>query len=128
MSKEDLDSLLHHPKHYTRLDPEPWDVAITWGLGALEGAILKYLARAGHKDGEDRLSALRKALTYAVRLNQQDQLQIPQRLTTPYIAKQWGFPIEGLALLEHLSPVYQREDYQRRLLQYIEKLIREENE
>lgn len=51
------------PEHY-RLDPEPIAVIKAWDLGFCLGNVIKYLARAGHKDGESRDSDLHKAMEY----------------------------------------------------------------
>jgi hypothetical protein len=55
---------VHNPPHYTRLDPQPLDVTEAWGMGHHESSAVKYLARAGHKRGADRLTDLRKAAEY----------------------------------------------------------------
>ena len=55
------------PVHYNRLNPEPRDVAIAWGLDYCEGAVLKYLARWRHKNG---VEDLKKAKNYIERIIQ----------------------------------------------------------
>lgn len=55
------------PKHYKRLDPEPIVVIERWGLGFCVGNAVKYLARAGHKDGVDAAEDLAKARWYVER-------------------------------------------------------------
>ena len=68
MTKEDKNII--HPDHYTRLDPQPWDVIIDWRLDGIEAPILKYLARAGYKEGEDKIKDLGKSLTYTKKLRE----------------------------------------------------------
>jgi len=65
-----------NPAHYTRLDPEPITVIESWGLGFHLGNALKYIARAGHKDGVDVSEDLAKARWYIEReLSQGGTLQ-----------------------------------------------------
>lgn len=59
------------PEHY-QLDPEPIDVIKSWGLDFCLGNVAKYLARAGHKEGESRDSDLHKAMNY-LRLALEDE-------------------------------------------------------
>jgi len=65
-----------NPEHYRRGTIEPWDFIISQQLGFLEGNIIKYITRAGHKDGESRIDDLAKAATYLRKLidttNEQD--------------------------------------------------------
>jgi len=49
------------PAYYERLDPQPIEVIESWGLPFNRGAIVKYVARAGHKPGAEELDDLRKA-------------------------------------------------------------------
>ena len=50
------------PPHYTRLSPEPWKMAYAWfGPAGCLSHVLKYIARAGHKDGSSLLCDLKKA-------------------------------------------------------------------
>lgn len=49
------------PQHYKRLDPEPIDVIEAWELSYSLGAVIKYIARAGHKPGNDHVTDLKKA-------------------------------------------------------------------
>lgn len=51
------------PNHYN-LDPEPIDVIKAWDLDFCLGNVLKYIARAGKKDGESKEKDLRKAIHY----------------------------------------------------------------
>jgi len=53
-----------NPSYYTRLDPEPIQVILGWGLPFSVGCALKYVARAGYKEGNDRLTELGKASTF----------------------------------------------------------------
>ena len=43
---------------------EPWDVIADWGLGYFLGNALKYISRAGRKDGNAYGQDLMKAITY----------------------------------------------------------------
>ena len=57
-----------NPQHYRRGSIEPWDYIVANNLGYLEGNIIKYISRAGFKDGESRLDDLTKAATYLRKL------------------------------------------------------------
>ena len=57
-----------NPQHYRRGSIEPWDFIIAQDLNFLEGNIIKYVVRAGHKDDESRLDDLTKAATYLRKL------------------------------------------------------------
>ncbi|WP_276905516.1 DUF3310 domain-containing protein [Faecalibaculum rodentium] len=59
------------PDHY-RLNPEPIDVIKGWDLGFCLGNVLKYIARAGRKEGESRDKDLHKAMEY-LRMELEDQ-------------------------------------------------------
>lgn len=59
------------PDHY-KLDPEPIAVIKGWDLGFCLGNVLKYIARAGRKEGESRDSDLHKAMSY-LRLELEDE-------------------------------------------------------
>ena len=50
------------PAHYAALEPEPIDVIVGWGMGFLDGNVIKYLARYKHKGTP--LEDLRKAAKY----------------------------------------------------------------
>ncbi len=50
------------PSHYVRLKPEPLDVIQKWGLSFARGSAVKYIARAGHKEGASEATDLRKAI------------------------------------------------------------------
>lgn len=51
------------PKHY-QLNPEPYECIKNWDLGFEKGNALKYIARAGRKEGESEESDLFKAIDY----------------------------------------------------------------
>jgi uncharacterized protein DUF3310 len=55
---------VNHPKHYVELNPEPIAVIEGWSLNYHLGNALKYIARAGKKDGADRVEDLRKSAWY----------------------------------------------------------------
>ena len=57
-----------NPEHYRRGSIEPWDFIISQQLGFLEGNIIKYITRAGHKQGESKIDDLAKAATYLRKL------------------------------------------------------------
>ena len=57
-----------NPTHYRQGSIEPWDFIIDQELGYLEGNILKYIVRAGKKDGETKLDDLLKAQAYLTKL------------------------------------------------------------
>lgn len=53
------------PDHYRTLNPEPLDVIEAWELDFHDAQVIKYLARAGRKGGEDkRLEDMMKARYY----------------------------------------------------------------
>lgn len=51
--------------HYKQLDPQPWDVIGAWGLGFLDGNVVKYVARYRNKGG---IKDLKKAQHYLTKL------------------------------------------------------------
>lgn len=51
--------------HYKTLVPQPWDVINAWGLGFLDGNVVKYVARFKNKGG---VEDLRKAKHYLDKL------------------------------------------------------------
>lgn len=57
---------IEHPTHYNVGSIEVWDAIADWNLGFLEGNIIKYIARAGHKN--DRLTDIKKAKAYIDKL------------------------------------------------------------
>jgi len=52
------------PAHYQQGSIEVWDFIVDQGLGYLEGNIVKYICRAGAKEGESRLDDLLKVQAY----------------------------------------------------------------
>jgi hypothetical protein len=50
-----------NPIHYNRLNPEPKDIQMSWNLSAFLFCVLKYIARAGYKEGDDVITDLEKA-------------------------------------------------------------------
>ena len=54
-----------NPKHYNRFtDHEPIAVIEEWVLNYNLGNVVKYISRAGYKDGSSRLTDLKKAQWY----------------------------------------------------------------
>jgi len=54
-----------HPKHYSRLSPEPIDLIHKWELNFNLGCVIKYISRAGHKgDHDQHVEDLKKAMYY----------------------------------------------------------------
>lgn len=53
-----------HPDHYKNLNPEPIDVIKNWDLNFNLGNVVKYVSRAGKKEGESALDDLGKAIYY----------------------------------------------------------------
>lgn len=56
--------MINSPPHYARLNPQPREVMRKWGLNSNLAAAVKYIARAGHKDGVDPTEDLNKAISY----------------------------------------------------------------
>lgn len=52
------------PKHYTRLTPEPIDVILAWKLEYAPGSAVKYIARAGFKEGASAEADYQKAIDF----------------------------------------------------------------
>jgi hypothetical protein len=71
----DVNKLQVGGDHYKNLDPAPWDCIIAWNLGYLDGNVIKYIARARHKNG---IEDLRKAQHYLTKLI--DTLEKSQQL------------------------------------------------
>jgi hypothetical protein len=59
--------LINHPPHYASLKPEPIEVIESWQLGYCLGCAVKYIARAGKKDGAPIIQDLEKARWYLTR-------------------------------------------------------------
>ena len=57
----------YSPDHY-KGGIETWDYIVSQDLGYLEGNIIKYITRAGKKDGESTLDDLLKAKAYLTKL------------------------------------------------------------
>ena len=55
------------PAHYQQGSIEVWDFIVDQQLGYLEGNIIKYICRAGAKDGESRLDDLLKVKAYIIK-------------------------------------------------------------
>lgn len=55
---------ISHPSHYCFGKYEPVKVIQDWGLSFCLGNVVKYLARAGRKEGNSRLLDLQKAKRY----------------------------------------------------------------
>lgn len=55
---------IEHPGYYCKGGIEAIDFIDTHKLNFNLGNVIKYVTRAGHKDGEDKQTALRKALWY----------------------------------------------------------------
>lgn len=56
--------MVNHPAHYKSTCGEVIDIIESWGLGFCLGNALKYICRAGKKDGAKRETDLEKALFY----------------------------------------------------------------
>lgn len=57
-------SMIDHPNHYNTGKIEVIDAIHEWKLNFNLGNVVKYVARAGHKSGEQPLVALEKARFY----------------------------------------------------------------
>jgi len=55
---------IYNPEHYTRRSPQPIEVIEAWGLDFWLGQVVKYVGRAGFKDGNTELEDLKKARFY----------------------------------------------------------------
>ena len=55
---------IEHPYYYSKGGIEAIDFIDAHGLNFNLGNVIKYVTRAGRKDGEDTLTALRKAQWY----------------------------------------------------------------
>lgn len=56
-----------NPSHYRNVSIEPIDVIESWGLGFHLGNTLKYIKRAGLKEGQTYDDDIRKAIWYLER-------------------------------------------------------------
>ena len=61
------DPVVDHPDYYNANGIEVLDVIAAFNLGFNTGNALKYVCRAGHKPGADRIIDLRKAAFYLKR-------------------------------------------------------------
>ena len=66
-STESKPSSKYSPSHY-KAGIETWDYIVSHDLGYLECNIIKYITRAGKKDGESTLDDLLKAKAYLTKL------------------------------------------------------------
>lgn len=66
------------PEHY-KSAIQPIDVIEQWGLCFCKGTALKYIARAGKKEGETEVDDLKKAVWYLQRRLKQlaDRIEVP---------------------------------------------------
>lgn len=58
---------VNHPPHYTRGKIEVIEAIEDWKLGYHRGSVVKYTARAGHKDPTKEIEDLEKAAWYLKR-------------------------------------------------------------
>lgn len=58
---ETADDAIDHPSHYNIGNIEAIDVIEDWNLDFSLGSAVKYICRAGHKDGNTKLQDLQKA-------------------------------------------------------------------
>ena len=56
--------------HYAKQRIQPWDAIIAWGLGFLDGNVVKYMARWKTKNG---LEDLKKARHYLDKLIEEEE-------------------------------------------------------
>ena len=56
--------MINHPAHYNHSKVEPIKAIEAWGLGFHLGNVVKYIARAGHKDPSKKIEDLKKARFY----------------------------------------------------------------
>ena len=61
---ETADDAVNHPSHYNIGNIEAIDVIEDWNLDFSLGSAVKYICRAGHKDGNTKLQDLQKASWY----------------------------------------------------------------
>lgn len=61
---ETADDVIDHPSHYNIGNIEAIDVIEDWNLDFSLGSAVKYICRAGHKDGNTKLQDLQKASWY----------------------------------------------------------------
>ncbi len=95
------DSNIDHPDHYTRGKIEPIDVIEDWNLDFHLGQVLKYLSRAGWKDGVSELEDLKKARWYLNRRINLAQNQLLDQEIEPII---YGAGVDTAASLDPGKP------------------------
>lgn len=66
-NNSDKGDAINHPSHYNHGTIEAIDVIEDWGLDFSLGSAVKYICRAGYKDGETASKDLSKALWYVQR-------------------------------------------------------------
>ena len=71
---ENLPSSVEGPSHYKHGNIEPWDFIRDQGLNYHMGCAVKYITRAGRKDGASKVSDLKKAIHYL-----QNELEYEER-------------------------------------------------
>lgn len=86
----DAVDLINRPPHYANLKPEPIDVIESWGLGYHLGTVLKYIARAGKKEGAPIIQDLEKARWYLSR-----EIERLKKVSPSNPASVIGFEIHG---------------------------------
>ena len=59
-----MDNFIDHPDYYNSGNIEVFDFIDAYHLNFNLGNVVKYVARAGKKSGEDNLTALKKARVY----------------------------------------------------------------
>ena len=67
-------STKYSPDHYQQGSIQVWDFIVDQDLDFLLGNVIKYVCRAGAKDGESRLDDLTKAATYIRKAIETDAL------------------------------------------------------
>lgn len=85
---------------------EPWDVIADWGLDYFTGNALKYISRAGRKDGNSVASDLTKAIDYLQKRLDNLNLAVPRESDFSIIAK-----LKGKTREESYETKLYREDY-----------------
>lgn len=66
---------INHPEYYRNSGIEAIDFIEAHSLNFNLGNVIKYITRAGRKDGEDSLTALRKAQWYLEREIKHQEVQ-----------------------------------------------------
>ena len=67
MKTKKIMTQINHPDYYCSNGFEVADFIEAFNLNFNLGNVIKYVARAGHKDGEEAVTALIKAQTYLLR-------------------------------------------------------------